>query len=216
MWGTCCVASFSFSQFSFSFLHQNHHRSSRDDHRAMTRTGDELRRPGHSSQRLPSSRRLQFFRARGSTRSSHSIDPLAHSAFTYFDPSIRYGSFNVDTEKRVTTDVFLIREREAPTDGTLGEGKKRQIRRVCEGLNLGVVDLLRVGVGGCDLGDLPEGRWRLMTHEETDDLKSFNGGVGGGSGGGGAGGGRRGGRGGGRGGRGGGGRGANPRPSWAA
>ena len=40
---------------------------------------------------------------------------------------------------------------------TLREGKNRQIRRVCDAAGLRVVDLERVRVGGCELGDLPEG-----------------------------------------------------------
>lgn len=79
---------------------------------------------------------------------------------------------------------------------TLREGKKRQIRRVCEGANLRVVDLLRVSVGSCTLGNLPEGMWRLMTTDERDGLRELGarGGGGGGRGRGGGGGGGRGSR----------------------
>jgi 23S rRNA pseudouridine2604 synthase len=48
----------------------------------------------------------------------------------------------------------------------LKEGRKRQIRRMCDLVGLRVVDLLRVRVGPLALGDLPEGRWRLLTVEE--------------------------------------------------
>jgi len=54
----------------------------------------------------------------------------------------------------------------------LREGKKRQIRRVCQGAGLRVVDLMRVRVGACELGDLPEGRWRLMTEREREALRA--------------------------------------------
>lgn len=50
----------------------------------------------------------------------------------------------------------------------LTEGKKRQIRRMCELVNLKVLGLKRVRVGGLMLGDLPEGRWRFLEKNESD------------------------------------------------
>ncbi len=48
----------------------------------------------------------------------------------------------------------------------LNEGRNRQIRRMCELLELRVMDLLRVRIGPLQLGDLPEGRWRMLSAEE--------------------------------------------------
>lgn len=48
----------------------------------------------------------------------------------------------------------------------LTEGRNRQIRRMCELLDLRVMDLLRVRIGPLELGDLPEGRWRVLTPSE--------------------------------------------------
>jgi 23S rRNA pseudouridine2604 synthase len=48
----------------------------------------------------------------------------------------------------------------------LSEGKKRQIRRMCELVGLKVVGLKRVRVGNVMLGNLPVGQWRyLQPHE---------------------------------------------------
>ena len=48
----------------------------------------------------------------------------------------------------------------------LTEGKKRQIRRMCEQVGLKVVGLKRVRVGRVMLGNLPVGQWRyLQPHE---------------------------------------------------
>jgi 23S rRNA pseudouridine2604 synthase len=52
----------------------------------------------------------------------------------------------------------------------LKEGRNRQIRRMCELVGLHVVDLLRVRIGPLRLGDLPEGRWRVLTPEERAAL----------------------------------------------
>ncbi|MDT8989878.1 pseudouridine synthase [Curvibacter sp. APW13] len=49
----------------------------------------------------------------------------------------------------------------------LTEGKKRQIRRMCEQVGLKVVGLKRVRVGRVMLGNLPVGQWRyLQPHEK--------------------------------------------------
>jgi len=52
----------------------------------------------------------------------------------------------------------------------LREGRNRQIRRMCELVELKVVDLFRVRVGPVRLGDLPERRWRLLTPAERRGL----------------------------------------------
>jgi 23S rRNA pseudouridine2604 synthase len=52
----------------------------------------------------------------------------------------------------------------------LREGRNRQIRRMCELVELKVVDLFRVRVGDITLGDMPEGRWRHLTAEERGVL----------------------------------------------
>lgn len=48
----------------------------------------------------------------------------------------------------------------------LREGKKRQIRRMCEAVGLKVLGLKRVRIGGVMLGDLPVGQWRYRRPDE--------------------------------------------------
>lgn len=48
----------------------------------------------------------------------------------------------------------------------LKEGKKRQIRRMCELVGLSVVGLKRVRIGRIMLGHLPLGKWRLLRADE--------------------------------------------------
>jgi 23S rRNA pseudouridine2604 synthase len=48
----------------------------------------------------------------------------------------------------------------------LREGKKRQIRRMCELVGLKVTGLKRVRIGSVMLGDLPEGQWRYLRPDE--------------------------------------------------
>ncbi|MBL8328213.1 MAG: pseudouridine synthase [Rubrivivax sp.] len=48
----------------------------------------------------------------------------------------------------------------------LREGRKRQIRRMCELVGLKVVGLKRVRIGSVVLGKLPAGQWRLLRDDE--------------------------------------------------
>jgi len=48
----------------------------------------------------------------------------------------------------------------------LVEGKKRQLRRMCELVGLKVVGLKRVRIGGVMLGNLPVGQWRYLRADE--------------------------------------------------
>jgi len=48
----------------------------------------------------------------------------------------------------------------------LREGRKRQIRRMCEAVGLKVVGLKRVRIGSVVLGKLPMGQWRYLREDE--------------------------------------------------
>lgn len=48
----------------------------------------------------------------------------------------------------------------------LQEGRKRQIRRMCELVGLKVTGLKRVAIGRVKLGDLPQGQWRYLRDDE--------------------------------------------------
>ena len=48
----------------------------------------------------------------------------------------------------------------------LREGKKRQIRRMCELVGLKVTGLKRIRIGSVKLGDLPAGKWRYLREDE--------------------------------------------------
>jgi 23S rRNA pseudouridine2604 synthase len=53
---------------------------------------------------------------------------------------------------------------------TLSEGRNRQIRRMCELVDLAVVDLMRIRIGTLSIGNLPEGYWRHLTQAERQTL----------------------------------------------
>lgn len=55
---------------------------------------------------------------------------------------------------------------------TLHEGRNREIRKMCEKLNLETARLKRIAFGPLKLGMLPAGKWRELTAEEVAQLKA--------------------------------------------
>jgi 23S rRNA pseudouridine2604 synthase len=74
----------------------------------------------------------------------------------------------LDGRRLKSADVSVISEQRLRI--VLREGRNRQIRRMCELVDLKVVDLFRVRVGPIQLGDLPERRWRVLTADERRAL----------------------------------------------
>ncbi len=66
-----------------------------------------------------------------------------------------------------------------PRDGravlsvTIGEGKNRQVRKMCAIAGMDVKRLVRVSQGEMRLGDLPTGHWRYLTEAETQFLRDL-------------------------------------------
>lgn len=54
---------------------------------------------------------------------------------------------------------------------TIGEGKNRQVRRMCQAVGLRVRRLCRIREGSLVLGDLPKGKWRHLTARELEQLR---------------------------------------------
>ncbi len=54
---------------------------------------------------------------------------------------------------------------------TLGEGRNRQVRRMCEAVGLPVARLKRIAIGSLTLGDLKSGAFRLLTGTDLVHLK---------------------------------------------
>lgn len=77
---------------------------------------------------------------------------------------LRHG-LELDGEK--LREARVERLNETQLRFVLREGKKRQIRRMCELVELQVVGLKRVRVGNVMLGDLPEGKWRFLEKDEA-------------------------------------------------
>ncbi|SKA23849.1 pseudouridine synthase [Novilysobacter spongiicola] len=68
--------------------------------------------------------------------------------------------------------VRLLRagERNSWLEVVLDEGRNRHIRRLLEAHGVGVLRLVRVAVGGLQLGDVPKGGWRRLDAGEVAGL----------------------------------------------
>lgn len=83
-------------------------------------------------------------------------------------------STGVEIDGRLTApaDVYVVSKEEgrAVLEIVLYEGRNRQIRRMCEALNLEVARLRRIAVGSVKLGMLQTGQWRELTSQEVESL----------------------------------------------
>src|SRR5438034_248610 len=66
--------------------------------------------------------------------------------------------------------VTTAEEKNSWIEVVLEEGKSRQIRRMLEGCGVEVLRLIRVGIGGVELGRLAKGAAREMTRAEIQML----------------------------------------------
>ena len=55
---------------------------------------------------------------------------------------------------------------------TIHEGKKREVRRMCDAVGLEVIRLRRISIGPVRLGMLKPGTWRDLTTEELRALRT--------------------------------------------
>ena len=55
---------------------------------------------------------------------------------------------------------------------TLFEGRNRQIRKMCEMANVKIKRLCRIAIGELTLGDLALGKWRFLTSDELEMLRT--------------------------------------------
>lgn len=106
------------------------------------------------------------------------LDPASHVAKTYHvqigtapDEAMlarfRDGAI-VDGELLTASSIELLRSggRTAWLEIVLDEGRNRQIRRLLEAFDIEVLRLVRVAIGGLQLGELAKGKARHLTSEE--------------------------------------------------
>ena len=82
----------------------------------------------------------------------------------------------LDGKKTLPCEVFVA---ERKPDRTvlifiIQEGRNRQIRRMCEEVELEVIRLKRTEIAGVKLGMLPQGKWRPLNEKEMRHLTNIN------------------------------------------
>ena len=96
------------------------------------------------------------------------------------------GDPNEDQLRQLTEGVQLDDGRTAPARARrlgphrleliLHEGRKHQVKRMCDAVGLPVLRLHRSRYDGLELGDLPAGEWRELTEEEVQQMRKETGG----------------------------------------
>ena len=82
----------------------------------------------------------------------------------------------LDGKKTLPCDCFVAERKEDRTVliFILNEGRNRQIRRMCEAVDLSVVRLKRTEIAGVKLGMLPQGKWRELNEREMRRLTNVS------------------------------------------
>ena len=86
------------------------------------------------------------------------------------------GPMVIDDYKIKPVQVSIIERKEGNTilRFTLSEGRNRQIRKMCEQVNLKITRLKRVAVGDLTIGMLKPGQWKYMNYNEISILKGMS------------------------------------------
>ena len=85
------------------------------------------------------------------------------------------GPMELDGYKIKPVKVTILERKEGYTilKFVLTEGRNRQIRKMCEQVDLQIQRLKRVSVGELNIGMLTPGKWKYMNHNEVKYLKEL-------------------------------------------
>jgi 23S rRNA pseudouridine2457 synthase len=99
------------------------------------------------------------------------ISSVAADVSRLHNPSSQSGLTSAATVNKIPPRQPPIRFRKSVPDCWIGleliEGKNRQVRRMTAAIGHPTLRLLRVRIGNLWLGDLPAGRWRVLSAEES-------------------------------------------------
>ena len=107
------------------------------------------------------------------------VDKIYHvKVKTEIEPeklAILNGPMVIDDYKIKPVKVTIIERKEGYTilKFVLSEGRNRQIRKMCEQVELTILRLKRVSVGDLTIGMLTPGKWKYMNFKEVNYLKNL-------------------------------------------
>ena len=109
---------------------------------------------------LPSTKWKRVYRVRVFGKLDHAkLDSLA-KGLTH--KGVNYGRIDCEIEKEGTHNSWLKM--------SIYEGKNREIKNICEALDLKVNRLIRISYGPIQLGLLPKGEHKQVSEKQTDEL----------------------------------------------
>jgi 23S rRNA pseudouridine2605 synthase len=81
-----------------------------------------------------------------------------------------------DGERLAAKSVRELRrgEKNAWLEVVLDEGRNRQIRRLLAAFDIDVLRLVRIAIGSLLLGDLPKGKWRILSSESAASVAQIS------------------------------------------
>jgi 23S rRNA pseudouridine2605 synthase len=89
------------------------------------------------------------------------------------EPELRALRDGIDLDDGRTAPAKVRRLSADTIEITIHEGRKRQVKRMCEAVGHSVKRLERVAFGPLQLGELPRGRWRKLSPAEIDELTDW-------------------------------------------
>ena len=77
-------------------------------------------------------------------------------------------------EGQLAKPISLHSKGQATYNIVMGEGRKREIRRMLKLIGSEVIQLHRVRIGPLKLGNIPLGKWRRLSKEEIKKLNDYS------------------------------------------
>jgi pseudouridine synthase len=122
----------------------------------LTNDGDLAYRVAHPTFKLPKTYHVTV----SGTLSTNHVEKLGEGVF------LRDGWARPISARMISSD-----HDRSTVEIVLGEGRKREVRRMIARLGFQVDSLVRVGLGSLTLGSLRPGEWRLLNPDEVKGLR---------------------------------------------
>lgn len=129
----------------------------------LTNDGNLAQKISHPRLQHEKTYEVRLFAQRGEDFSDYEGRQIAYLLTKGVEIGEGDGIAKAKRTEYLQNNIFII---------TLGEGKKRQIRRMFGGLKLRVADLQRTNFAGIGLGGIKEGEWRNLSQQEIAKLKN--------------------------------------------
>ena len=128
------------------------------------RWNDRLLNPRHAHER-------EYWAQVEKIPTRESLDKLQHGLVIQGHKTLPCRTWLLEPQPEIPPRVPPIRFRKSVPDCWIGleliEGKNRQVRRMTAAIGHPTLRLMRVRIGNFRLGDLPAGKWKPLSDEET-------------------------------------------------